>query len=304
MAERNATAAVVGAGDFIGSAIAKRFAAEGFTHLRRPPQRRQARPARSGDRSERRPLRARGARCPQGGRRHGLPRDADAHAPLEVCIFNPGANVNFPILETTERVFRKVWEMACYAGFLTGREAARADAAARQGHDLLHGRDRQPARRQGLRGVRQRQVRPARASRRAWRASSARRTSTSRTSSSMPAWTRNSCASASGARRRRGGRVHKAGPADESRRRSPRPTGTCTSRRATPGRSSSTCGPIGETGEGWARWNFISTSAAPMPLWRIWSSPSERPNLHRACPFQKYIRRKASATDRPTVNVP
>ena len=46
-------------------------------------------------------------------------------APLEVCIFNVGANVNFPLLDTTERVFRKVWEMACYAGFLAGREAAR-----------------------------------------------------------------------------------------------------------------------------------------------------------------------------------
>ena len=33
--------------------------------------------------------------------------------------------MNFPILETTERVFRKVWEMACYGGFLSGREAAR-----------------------------------------------------------------------------------------------------------------------------------------------------------------------------------
>ena len=52
-------------------------------------------------------------------------RAADAHAPLEVCIFNVGGNVNFPLLDTTERVFRKVWEMACYAGFLTGREAAR-----------------------------------------------------------------------------------------------------------------------------------------------------------------------------------
>jgi NAD(P)-dependent dehydrogenase (short-subunit alcohol dehydrogenase family) len=51
--------------------------------------------------------------------------DADRSAPLEVCIFNIGANVNFPILDTTERVFRKVWEMACYAGFLAGREAAR-----------------------------------------------------------------------------------------------------------------------------------------------------------------------------------
>src|SRR5205085_11659162 len=52
-------------------------------------------------------------------------QDADRIAPLEVCIFNVGANVNLPLLETTERVFRKVWEMACYAGFLTGREAAR-----------------------------------------------------------------------------------------------------------------------------------------------------------------------------------
>ena len=52
-------------------------------------------------------------------------QDADAAAPLEVWIFNIGAHVNFPLLETTERVFRKVWEMACYAGFLAGREAAR-----------------------------------------------------------------------------------------------------------------------------------------------------------------------------------
>jgi hypothetical protein len=50
---------------------------------------------------------------------------ANAAAPLELVVFNIGANVNFPILETTERVFRKVWEMACHAGFLTGREAAR-----------------------------------------------------------------------------------------------------------------------------------------------------------------------------------
>jgi NAD(P)-dependent dehydrogenase (short-subunit alcohol dehydrogenase family) len=46
-------------------------------------------------------------------------------APLEVCVFNIGANVNYPLLETSERVFREVWEMACYAGFLSGREAAR-----------------------------------------------------------------------------------------------------------------------------------------------------------------------------------
>lgn len=125
MAARNATAAVIGAGDFIGAAIARKFAAEGFTvHLGR----------RNGDRLA--PLLADIAKA--GGKATGRSldarketditaflRDADADAPLEVCIFNIGANVNFPLLDTTERVFRKVWEMACYSGFLAGREAAR-----------------------------------------------------------------------------------------------------------------------------------------------------------------------------------
>ena len=39
--------------------------------------------------------------------------------PIEVCVFNIGANVRFGIGQTTPRIFRKVWEMACYAGFLT-----------------------------------------------------------------------------------------------------------------------------------------------------------------------------------------
>ena len=46
-------------------------------------------------------------------------------APIDVVVFNPGANVFFPIEETTSRVFKKVWEMAAFAGFLTGREAAK-----------------------------------------------------------------------------------------------------------------------------------------------------------------------------------
>ena len=117
--------AVVGAGDFIGAAIARRFAAGGYhVHGGR----------RQGDKLG--PLADEIANA--GGRftAHTLDaRDetsltafldaADAAAPLEACIFNIGANVQFPLLDTTGRVFRKVWEMACYAGFLTGREAAR-----------------------------------------------------------------------------------------------------------------------------------------------------------------------------------
>lgn len=46
-------------------------------------------------------------------------------APIEAAVFNIGANVRFGITETTARVYFKVWEMACFAGFLMGREAAR-----------------------------------------------------------------------------------------------------------------------------------------------------------------------------------
>jgi NAD(P)-dependent dehydrogenase (short-subunit alcohol dehydrogenase family) len=122
---RNQTVAVIGAGDFIGSEIAKRFAAEGFTLF---VGRRQ------GDKLAPlvKEIEATGATAI--GRELDARKeeevvsflsDADKHAPLEVCVFNIGANVNFPLLDTTERVFRKVWEMACYSGFLAGREAAR-----------------------------------------------------------------------------------------------------------------------------------------------------------------------------------
>jgi NAD(P)-dependent dehydrogenase (short-subunit alcohol dehydrogenase family) len=117
---------VVGAGDALGGAIARRFAREGYAAV---IVRRHA--------EELEPLAT--AIRDAGGEAHPFGVDArqedqmvqlfdrvDAEiAPLEVCVFNIGANVNFPITETTSRVFLKVWEMACFAGFLTGREAAR-----------------------------------------------------------------------------------------------------------------------------------------------------------------------------------
>ena len=125
MEPRNATAAVIGAGDFIGSAIARKFAAEGFTVFAGRRNGEKLAPLvadveAQGGRIVARPLDAR----QEDGITEFL-RTADALAPLEVCIFNVGANVNFSLVDTTERVFRKVWEMACYAGFLAGREAAR-----------------------------------------------------------------------------------------------------------------------------------------------------------------------------------
>ena len=45
--------------------------------------------------------------------------------PIEVAVFNIGGNVRFPIREMTARVYFKTWEMACFAGFLMGREVAK-----------------------------------------------------------------------------------------------------------------------------------------------------------------------------------
>jgi NAD(P)-dependent dehydrogenase (short-subunit alcohol dehydrogenase family) len=123
--KRNATVAVVGAGDFIGGEIAKKFAAEGFTVFVGRRQGEKLAPLvgeieAAGGKVFGRPLDAR-----KEDEIVSFLGDADEHAPLEVCVFNIGANVNFPIVDTTERVFRKVWEMACYSGFLAGREAAR-----------------------------------------------------------------------------------------------------------------------------------------------------------------------------------
>ena len=125
MQQRNATAAIIGAGDFIGSAIAKKFAREGYIVFAGRRTAEKLVPLAQA-------IEAEGGRCVARALDARKEEDvtqflkaADDMAPLEVCVFNPGANVNFPILENTERVFRKVWEMACYGGFLAGREAAR-----------------------------------------------------------------------------------------------------------------------------------------------------------------------------------
>ncbi len=131
---------IVGAGDYIGAAISKRFAQGGFTVcLGR----------RNGDKLA--PLvteiEAMGAQA------HSFSMDARDEesvvetfaqienniGPLEAVIFNVGGNVRFPIEETTSRVFRKVWEMACFAGFLTAREAAHSMVPRKRGSIFFTG---------------------------------------------------------------------------------------------------------------------------------------------------------------------
>jgi len=135
-------AVIIGAGDATGGAIARAFAAEGFTAC---VNRRE----RNADALE---------ALAQSIRDDGLSarafpadaRDEDAMialfdqveaevGPVEVAVFNIGANVNFPISETTVRVYTKVWEMACLAGFLTGREAAKRMSSRGRGTILFTG---------------------------------------------------------------------------------------------------------------------------------------------------------------------
>jgi len=117
---------VIGAGDATGGAIARRFAREGYIAC--VTRRHADKLAPLVDDIE-----------AAGGVAHAFGSDArqeDAMvelvqrierdiAPIEVAVFNIGANVRFGITETTARVYTKVWEMACFAGFLMGREAAR-----------------------------------------------------------------------------------------------------------------------------------------------------------------------------------
>jgi NAD(P)-dependent dehydrogenase (short-subunit alcohol dehydrogenase family) len=133
-------ALVIGAGDATGGAIARRFAREGFTAC---VTRRNA--------DKLAPLVARIEA--EGGKARAFGSDArkeEAMAalvdtierevgPIEVAAFNIGANVRFPIRETTSRVYFKVWEMACFAGFLMGREVAKAMVPRGRGTILFTG---------------------------------------------------------------------------------------------------------------------------------------------------------------------
>lgn len=125
MSDRKA-AIVIGAGDATGGAVAKRFAKGGYVACVTRRNAEKLEPLLAEIRAE-------------GGEARGFGSDARDEAqvielfstverevgPVDVLVFNIGANVNFPITEMTERVYRKVWEMAAFAGFLTGREAAR-----------------------------------------------------------------------------------------------------------------------------------------------------------------------------------
>ena len=113
---------VIGAGDATGGAIARRFAREGYVACVTRRSADKLQPLVDAIRAE-------------GGEAHGFASDARKEeqvaelvetierdiGPIEAFVFNIGANVPCSILDETARKYFKIWEMACFSGFLTGR---------------------------------------------------------------------------------------------------------------------------------------------------------------------------------------
>ena len=132
-------ALIIGAGNYLGSSIARKFALEGFHSVG---------------------TRRRGDITSfveeiknNGGSATGFHSDAREEdqviklieqveqeiGPIEVFVFNVGGNVKFPILETTTRVYKKVWEMCALAGFLSSKEVAKRMVERKRGTILFTG---------------------------------------------------------------------------------------------------------------------------------------------------------------------
>lgn len=117
---------VIGTGDATGSAVARRFAKEGYTVCAARRTEAALKPLIDQITQEGGRALAFGLDARREDQVVGFIDRIEAEVgPIEVLVFNVGGNVRFPILETTSQKYFKVWEMCAMAGFLAGREAAR-----------------------------------------------------------------------------------------------------------------------------------------------------------------------------------
>lgn len=140
MAEQQKVVLVIGAGDATGGEIAKRFAREGYIACVTRREAQKLQPLLAEIRAE-------------GGQAHGFGSDARKEeevaelvetierdiGPIEAFVFNIGANVPCSILEETPRKYFKIWEMACFAGFLNAQAVARRMVTRERGTILFTG---------------------------------------------------------------------------------------------------------------------------------------------------------------------
>lgn len=140
MNENKKVALIIGAGDATGGAIARRFAREGYVACVTRRSLDKLQPLLEEIRSE-------------GGEAHGFASDARREeqvaelvesierdiGPIEVMVFNIGANVPCSILDETPRKYFKIWEMACFSGFLTSQAVAKRMVTRGRGSILFTG---------------------------------------------------------------------------------------------------------------------------------------------------------------------
>lgn len=140
MITTNKVALVVGAGDATGGAIARRFAREGLTACVTRRSLDKLQPLLDQIKAD-------------GGVAHGFASDARKEdevvalveqiesgiGAIEVLVFNIGANVPSSVLDESARKYFKIWEMACFGGFLNGREVARRMVARQRGTIIFAG---------------------------------------------------------------------------------------------------------------------------------------------------------------------
>jgi len=133
---------IIGAGQGVGASVARAFAAEGMTVcLTRRPRNLDSLQALADEiAAAGGEARAYGVDARSEEEMTALFNRIEAEVgPIEVVVFNIGANVRFEVTDTTTRVYTKVWEMAALAGFLTGREAARVMTPRGRGTILFTG---------------------------------------------------------------------------------------------------------------------------------------------------------------------
>lgn len=126
MAAEKGAALVMGAGDALGGAVAHRFARAGYVAV--PSRRKQDQLQKLTDDIAAAGFAARGMACDARDENQIIAlfdRIEAEIGPVEVAVFNAGAQHNAPITEMTARIYRQVWESATLGGFLMGREAAR-----------------------------------------------------------------------------------------------------------------------------------------------------------------------------------
>jgi NAD(P)-dependent dehydrogenase (short-subunit alcohol dehydrogenase family) len=116
-------ALIGGAGEGLGAALGARFAKGGYESI--PVSRSQEGIGKADLREETEVV--------------ALFDRVEKRGPVEVAVFNAGANFRASILDTPAEMFEKVWRLGCYAGFLFGREAARRMAARGRGTILFSG---------------------------------------------------------------------------------------------------------------------------------------------------------------------